>query len=77
MSRIIDLGDYCVQTKYILSVSKGQSSEFADEEEFYLYIKFRYNDDRLRITYGNKPERDRDYKKIINAWEDGYDKYGD
>ena len=24
MSRIVDLGNYCVNTKYILSVSKGE-----------------------------------------------------
>lgn len=74
MSRIIDLDDYCVHTKYILSVSKGQSSKGKD---FYLTIRFRYNGDRLTEVYNNKQERDRDYKKIIDAWKDGYNKYGD
>lgn len=74
MSRIIDMGDYCVNTKYILSVSTADDNKC---KNYYLNIKFRYNNDRLSLNYDNKQKRDRDYKKIINEWKNNTDKYGD
>ena len=74
MSRIIDMGDYCVHTKYILSVSISDDNKY---KNYYLNIKFRYNNDRLSLNYDNKQERDRDYKKICNEWKNNKDKYGD
>lgn len=77
MSRILDLGDYCVNTKYILSVSKGEFSPNKNNTEYYLYVKFRYNNDRLARTYSNKQKRDSDYKKIFDEWKHNTDRYGD
>ena len=35
MSRIIDMGDYCVHTKYILSISTSDDNKY---KNYYLYI---------------------------------------
>ena len=77
MSRIVDLCNYCVNTKYILSVSKGEFTPHKEKAQYKLYVQFRYNEQQVVRIYSDKQERDRDYKKIINEWKNNTDKYGD
>lgn len=77
MSRIVNLGDCGVNTKYVLSINKDEFTPHKERTEYYLYVKFRYNSERLKITYYDKQKRDSDYKKIFDEWKHNTDRYGD